>query len=48
MNGAEYHFESIPMHISLDYKPYFEFFGIEDFRLDLWDIGFSIRYAIGK
>lgn len=43
--GAEYHFESIPLHLSLDYKPYFELFGEKDFRLDLWDIGFTIKYA---
>lgn len=45
MVGAEYHFESIPLHLSLDYKPYFELFGKKTFRLDLWDIGFTIKYA---
>ena len=44
--GGEYRFESIPLILSLDYKPYFELFGRKDFRLDLWDIGFSVRYAI--
>lgn len=48
MFGAVYRFESIPLHISLDYKPYIEIFGQKDFRVDLWDIGFTIRYAIGK
>lgn len=43
--GAEYHFETIPLHLSLDYKPYFELFGEKSFRLDLWDIGFTIKYA---
>ncbi len=46
--GLAYHFESIPMQLSLDYKPYFEFFGQKDFRVDLWDIGFTIRYAINQ
>lgn len=46
--GMEYHFESIPLHLGLDYKPYFELFGQKDFRLDLWDIGFSIRYAFNQ
>lgn len=46
--GMEYHFESIPLHLSLDYKPYFELFGQKDFRVDLWDIGFSVRYAINQ
>jgi hypothetical protein len=48
MLGAEYQFESVPITISLDYKPYFEFFGGRTFRLDLWDIGFTIRYVINK
>lgn len=43
--GAEYHFESIPLHLTIDYKPYFEIFGEQDFRLDLWDFGFTIKYA---
>jgi hypothetical protein len=46
--GLAYHFESIPMHLSLDYKPYFELFGQKDFRVDLWDIGFSVRYSINQ
>ena len=44
--GVAYHFESIPMQLSFDYKPYFELFGQKNFRVDLWDIGFTIRYAI--
>lgn len=43
--GTAYHFDSIPLHLSLDYKPYFEVFGEKTFRLDLWDIGFTIRYS---
>lgn len=46
--GAEYHFESIPLHLSLDYKPYVELFGEKTFRVDLWDIGFTIRYAFNQ
>lgn len=46
--GAAYHFESIPLHLSLDYKPYFEIFGEESFRIDLWDIGFTVRYAFNQ
>lgn len=44
--GLEYHFESVPFHVSIDYKPYMEFFGEKIFRIDFWDIGFSIRYII--
>lgn len=44
--GTEYRFESIPLRLGVDYKPYFQLFGEEDFRVDLWDIGFTIRYEI--
>jgi hypothetical protein len=46
--GIEYHFESVPFHVSLDYKPYMEFFGEKIFRIDFWDIGFSVRYIINQ
>lgn len=43
--GGEYHFYSIPLAVSLDYKPYIEFFGKDIFRLDLWDFGLTMRYT---
>jgi len=46
--GAEYRFESIPVFLSLDYKPYFEFFGRKTFRVDLWDLGFTVRYVFNN
>ncbi|MCB0807425.1 MAG: hypothetical protein KDC05_16650 [Bacteroidales bacterium] len=46
--GAEYRFESIPVSMSFDYKPYFEFFGKRTFRVDLWDFAFSIRYVFNN
>lgn len=46
MIGIEYHFESVPFNISMDYKPYMEFFGEKTFKIDFWDIGFSVRYRI--
>jgi len=48
MLGFEYHFESVPINISMDYKPYFELFGQKDFRIDFWDFGFSLRYVFNK
>ena len=48
MIGIEYHFESVPFNISLDYKPYMEFFGEKNFKIDFWDIGFSLRYRINN
>jgi len=44
--GAEYRFETIPLRIGLDYKPYVQFFGEKDFRVDLWDLGFTLRFEI--
>ncbi len=44
--GIEYHFETVPFNISIDYKPYIEFFGERIFRMDFWDIGFSLRYRL--
>lgn len=46
--GLEYHFESVPFQVTLDYKPYMEFFGEKIFRIDFWDIGFSLRYVINQ
>ena len=43
--GFEYRFHSIPMGISLDYKPYVEFFGQDFLRIDLWAFDFSVKYA---
>lgn len=48
MIGIEYDFESVPFNISLDYKPYMEFFGEKTFKIDFWDIGFSLRYRINN
>lgn len=42
--GFEYHFHTVPVGISLDYKPYVEFFGPKFFRIDLWNFAFSVRY----
>ena len=43
--GGEYQFYSIPLSVSLDYKPYIEFFGEHIFRVDLWDFGLTMRYT---
>lgn len=48
MAAVEYHFDSVPIQLSIDYKPYMEFFGQKGFRLDLWDLGFSIRYMFNS
>lgn len=46
--GVEYNFETIPLRISLDYKPYIEIFGKDDFRVDMWDMGFTLSYVINR
>lgn len=43
--GWQYQFSSIPLTLSLDYKPYLEFLREHTFRLDLWDFGFTASYA---
>jgi hypothetical protein len=44
--GLEYKFKSLPLLASIDYKPYFDFFGEKDFNLDLWDFGLSVKYIL--
>lgn len=48
ITGIEYHFHSVPLQLGIDYKPYIEFFGFEPVRLDLWDIGISVRYVFNQ
>jgi len=43
--GLEYQFESVPITLGLDYKPFFEFFGPFYFRANFWDFAFGIRYT---
>lgn len=42
--GFEYHFHTVPIGASVDYKPYLEFFGPDFFRIDLWNFALSVRY----
>lgn len=43
--GFEYQFYSTPLAISLDYKPYVEFFGEDFFRIDFWNFGLTFKYT---
>lgn len=43
--GLEYRFESVPITIGVDYKPFFEFYGPFYFRVNLWDFAGGIRYT---
>lgn len=42
--GIEYRFDSFPVVIGLDYKPFFEFSLYQYFNLSIWDIAFTARY----
>jgi hypothetical protein len=44
--GFEYNFPMAPIVIGVDYKPFFELENFYRFRLNLWDFGFTIKYAI--
>ncbi|MGB3467370.1 MAG: hypothetical protein WBA74_18950 [Cyclobacteriaceae bacterium] len=42
--GIEYRWLSIPMTISMDMKPYFNFIGMRYTRNKFWDAAFSLKY----
>jgi hypothetical protein len=44
MIGLEYRFPDLPLLMSIDTKPYFEYSTIQIFSLYLQSIGFSIKY----
>ena len=42
--GLEYRLKEMPLIISFDYKPYFEFSANKFFSMNIWDTAFSLRY----
>lgn len=42
--GIEYRIDQIPITVGFDYKPFFELFGQQLFRLSLSDFAFTIKY----
>lgn len=42
--GLEYLFYKAPVSLGLEVKPYFEFFGKEFFDIELFDVGFTVKY----
>lgn len=44
--GAEYRFYTVPLIIAVDFKPFFEFFGENFFRINLYDFGVTLKYRI--
>ena len=42
--GLEYMFYEVPVSIGLEAKPYFDIFGSQMFRIELFDIAFTLKY----
>jgi hypothetical protein len=42
--GMEYSFNSAPISLAVDFKPFFEIYGPFLMRANFWDFGFHIRY----
>jgi len=42
--ALEYRFESIPISLAIDYKPFFEFSIYQFFRIQIWDFAFAFKY----
>ena len=42
--GMEYVFNSAPISLAVDFKPFFEVYGPFLMRVNFWDFGFHVRY----
>ena len=42
--GMEYSFNSAPISLAADFKPFFEVYGPFLMRVNFWDFGFHVRY----
>jgi len=42
--GMEYAFNSAPISLAVDFKPFFELYGPFLMKVNFWDFGFHIRY----
>ncbi|MCK9399328.1 MAG: hypothetical protein M0Q51_04965 [Bacteroidales bacterium] len=42
--GMEYFFNSAPISLAIDFKPFFELYGPFYLRANFWDFGFHVRY----
>ncbi|MFV0269645.1 MAG: hypothetical protein ACK5HT_21200 [Draconibacterium sp.] len=42
--GLEYIFYEVPISMGLEAKPYFDLFGSQMFNIELFDIGFTVKY----
>jgi hypothetical protein len=46
--GAEYCFQTVPVSMGINFKPFFEFYGPSVPRFNFWDFGVTFRYCFGK
>jgi len=42
--GLEYRIFTVPMTVSMELKPYFEFYGLRYTQVKFWDFGFTVKY----
>jgi hypothetical protein len=42
--GIEYSFDSFPVLVGFDFKPFFEFSLYQYFKLNIWDFAFTAKY----
>ena len=42
--GLEYRIYTVPMTVSMEVKPYFEYYGLRYTQFKFWDFGFTVNY----
>lgn len=42
--GLEYRIFTVPMTVSMEVKPYFEYYGLRYTQFNFWDFGFTVKY----
>ena len=42
--GLEYRIYTVPMTVSMEVKPYFEYYGLRYTQFRFWDFGFTVKY----
>ena len=42
--GIEYRIYTVPMTVSMEVKPYFEYYGLKYTQFRFWDFGFTVKY----
>ncbi len=42
--GLEYRIFTVPMTVSMEVKPYVEYYGLRYIQFKSWDFGFTVKY----